>query len=449
MKLLKIRTKIEIMLVTLFLLTISFSSLLASVDVRFGTDGSGQDWFGITNGLITNSNGKAFAATGTGLQEAIWDLNVTGGVVDIPAAQILIATTINISNVVADGLKIVGSSESSSSTNGTVLRTSNNANCDIFECTVPLNTNVHLIIENIMFDGNKVNQVSACNLITMTRAEEFVIRDCVFVNSKQFGVELSAVEVGEIKNCLFTNCDDDLIRMAGSATVIISECDLINANANCLDIRNNCNDVVISGNHISSYNSGDHGINLYNGVNLCKIFGNSIAWCDNNAISFNTKCSNNTVVGNVFERNGKVTNCDITLNDGGKSDACCFNTFTGNWFGDTNSTVACNYGIAFQGYSHNNTVSGNTIYDMEVNSILFNTNTRDNIVVGNVLFDGVSDSSGGANTFTGNQINGEFHFNIPVVNATSGHVSGFTWFNTSSNVLYVYNGSAWVSTTLT
>ena len=69
----------------LFVAIIMVFSSIGYATIKLGEDGSGQKWFGDDSGLITNSNGKAWSATGANLQLAIWDLNSTGGTVDVGA----------------------------------------------------------------------------------------------------------------------------------------------------------------------------------------------------------------------------------------------------------------------------------------------------------------------------------------------------------------------------
>jgi len=59
------------------------TSLVSSGTIKFGEDDLGQKWFGNIEGLITNSNGKAWSATGANLQTAIYDLNNQSGIVTV------------------------------------------------------------------------------------------------------------------------------------------------------------------------------------------------------------------------------------------------------------------------------------------------------------------------------------------------------------------------------
>ena len=70
---------LAIIIVVLMLLI----SVGSAITIKFGEDATGQDWFGGGDTLITNSNGKAWAPTGTNLQSAIYDLNGTEGQIDI------------------------------------------------------------------------------------------------------------------------------------------------------------------------------------------------------------------------------------------------------------------------------------------------------------------------------------------------------------------------------
>lgn len=94
-----LKNKLGIIAIVFLLIFAGHSGVNATI--KLGEDGSGQKWFGTDPGLITNSNGKAWTATGANIQAAIWDLNGTGGIVIIPPAVTLTASsTINVLNYV-------------------------------------------------------------------------------------------------------------------------------------------------------------------------------------------------------------------------------------------------------------------------------------------------------------------------------------------------------------
>ena len=78
----------------LFVAIIMVFSSIGYATIKLGEDGSGQKWFGDDTGLITNSNGKAWTATGANLQAAIWDLNSTGGSITLPEGDITTLETL-------------------------------------------------------------------------------------------------------------------------------------------------------------------------------------------------------------------------------------------------------------------------------------------------------------------------------------------------------------------
>ena len=88
----------------LFVAIIMVFSSVGYATIKLGEDGSGQKWFGDDAGLITSSNGKAYPATGAGLQAAIWGLNGTGGIVNVPQGEYTIDFDINLTNVILRGV---------------------------------------------------------------------------------------------------------------------------------------------------------------------------------------------------------------------------------------------------------------------------------------------------------------------------------------------------------
>ena len=87
----------------LFVAIIMVFSSIGYATIKLGEDGSGQKWFGDDSGLITNSNGKAWVATGANLQLAIWDLNSTGGEIEVPLGNYEIDFDMNLTHVVIRG----------------------------------------------------------------------------------------------------------------------------------------------------------------------------------------------------------------------------------------------------------------------------------------------------------------------------------------------------------
>ena len=58
--------------------------------LKFGTDSSGDSYFGFTDDMITNSNGKAWAVSSANLQSAIEDIP-EGGIVYVPTCEITVS----------------------------------------------------------------------------------------------------------------------------------------------------------------------------------------------------------------------------------------------------------------------------------------------------------------------------------------------------------------------
>jgi hypothetical protein len=83
MSIFKIGTKIQAVLSVAFLLVVSLSSIFA-LQITYSDTGVTYD----VAGIISNSKGHYWAATGANIQTAIWDLNGTGGYVQLPATEI-------------------------------------------------------------------------------------------------------------------------------------------------------------------------------------------------------------------------------------------------------------------------------------------------------------------------------------------------------------------------
>ena len=92
----------------LFVAIIMVFSSIGYATIKLGEDGSSQKWFGDDSGLITNSKGKAWTATGANLQTAIWDLNGTGGKVVLPSGTFSLPSNISLSNVTLLGINAGG-----------------------------------------------------------------------------------------------------------------------------------------------------------------------------------------------------------------------------------------------------------------------------------------------------------------------------------------------------
>jgi len=124
--------------------------------------------------MIRNSNGNYWDSSGANLQLAIWDLNGTGGEVELPGSTISCSAVINlISNIT-----IIGKGYS------TLLFLEGGSDCDIIDITS--RENIH--IEKIRFDGNNASNTDN-PLIDIQSAgagnahtKNITIRDCWFFN---------------------------------------------------------------------------------------------------------------------------------------------------------------------------------------------------------------------------------------------------------------------------
>lgn len=132
-------------LVVISLLLIACLSSVPAITYKYGTDGSGDSWFGPIN-AITNSNGGCWEATETGLQDAIDDLNNESGWVDGGNNNISISSTIYLGT----GCKL----------RNVELYLVGNSDCTMIENYDITNGNDDIKIYYVTLDGNEDGQTA-------------------------------------------------------------------------------------------------------------------------------------------------------------------------------------------------------------------------------------------------------------------------------------------------
>jgi len=185
MKPIKVRTKIEAVVIILLMCVVSVSA----GTWKFGEDNAGQNWSGYSDNMIINSNGKAWTVTGANLQLAIYDLNGTGGTVYLPQATIDITSTIVISH---NGTTIQGQGVGSQGTpKPTVLRMANGANLyaimkvDGSGCVL-----YGVTIRDLCFDGNKANNPTGKHGLVLNRTYNGMFDNLHFVDTTSHSLYL-------------------------------------------------------------------------------------------------------------------------------------------------------------------------------------------------------------------------------------------------------------------
>jgi len=451
--------------------------------LKFGTDGTGQVYFGDTSGLIKNSNGKAWSATASNLQSAIWDLNSTGGTIfggnnnfDLDAQIVIIDKC----DVVLQDFNLTVSSDISGASYYSVFYVK-----DCFNIT----------FRNIIIDIDKGVQSGELKGFTLNNTDRSFF-ELVYINgSSGCAYELTLCDYTTIQDNVILDCckagvDAPYIRLDGGLTSKKNSNIIIEGNAMTVTsgeassayppsfVRTyDCDENIrVTGNR---FYGGWIGVHVYGSL-YCIVNDNIFRNQGNYGVTINHQNINNAtwckIVNNNFNR---TRNESIRINFGN------FTTIMGN------TILNCYSNGILLAYSHNCTVNANTIKNCAFggtiqkagiyiggsspygsNNIIFgNTIVEDrgaggmywgvyfpsgshgcilmnNNVVGSYHTSSIS-NSGTNNYVTNNLVNEGIHFNFPTTNATANHLAGYAWFETGTNVLSVYNGTAWVTTTLT
>lgn len=249
---LKLRTKIEVMLVSLLLIIISISAIIANQ--RFGTDASGQQWFGPVGDEITTSTGKSFPVTEAGLKAAIWGLNATdGGTVYLPSATIQCNTPIyigNNTNIVGCGNRTVIENINDYSVTGGIFNFDINSSSpdawkhDITIRDISFSTSVRgrvpirisrgerVTVENVNIYGGGTSTtifhdgiyVGAVEQSTKIRARNCTIRNMKCYNMSYFGAEFAGAEYCTISDSKFSKNGQHGFVLSGGKNCTISNC---------------------------------------------------------------------------------------------------------------------------------------------------------------------------------------------------------------------------------
>jgi len=161
---------------------------------------------------VTNSNGKIFNVTQSGLQQAIWDLNSTqGGTVELPVCNITITSPIYVtSNVWLRGTGINSVIYLADAANATMIKNQGMATwTDGWPLsTITCNKNIHL--SDFRLEGNGMKQPSwflSNNLYSQHRGIALLKTDNVFIervtinNATAGGIILYSSNQSTVTNC--------------------------------------------------------------------------------------------------------------------------------------------------------------------------------------------------------------------------------------------------------
>ena len=277
--------------------------------------------------FIRNSNGKYWSATASNLQTAIWDLNGTGGTVQLPIGIFAVGYQIEMeNNTILNG-----------EGRGTILRADNSlGNPNVIN--VEYGTS-DVIISNLCIDGNVANRVDGGE------------------DSYQANIHVSGTNV-LVENCFLYNSTRHTVYFHNSSDCIIKSCFIERSGDHSIYVRNNATKIQVLGNRIKD--SGRAGIR----------FGPSTFYCLADGNIVNTTGLNTTDPGlHAYDMGGSGTRChnhtfsnNIVINAGnyGIYDACTsmpsHNLYIGNKICSAN-----NGGIYIFGDCA--TVVGNVVYD--------------------------------------------------------------------------------------
>jgi len=308
---LSVRTKIKASVVLVLLIVVSVSGVWANT--RLGTDSSGQSWADVENDKITNSNGKAWTATGANLQLAIYDLNGTGGSVYIPVGEIDLTNSICIPEII----DILGSGM-----NETVLDWQGN-NVVCFNASASSGTDYGGSIKNLYikqggtgilvnnmasFEVHKVKIISMDDygVHTTSTAYHTLISQCRIIADIDGTGILFDANGGEAEGCDFAGYN-------GSTNVNISA-NGVTLNNNWFEIgpdKGNSStthiiidgpsSIVIKGNFIGSTRNGGDQIKVIGNAANIGILNNNFGGANTTCINFSASDSNFNIVGNTFD----------------------------------------------------------------------------------------------------------------------------------------------------
>lgn len=170
-------------------------------------------WAHIRN--ILNSNGREWAAEGPNIQEAIDDLPAGGGRVWLPYAPVADPLRITAPIDVVDGLNLVGIGRSS-----TTIYLENDSDCDMIRYVGAENL-YDLLIENIMFNGNRTNQVAGHGLNIDTvgggSVSDSKISRCAFNQMWDDGVHIETCWGWTIEDTWAENCNQNGFAFEGGS----------------------------------------------------------------------------------------------------------------------------------------------------------------------------------------------------------------------------------------
>ena len=292
---LKLRTRTKV-LIPLLIAFILLRSAIPIADIKLGTDGSGDSWFGAI-GVITNSNGKYWNATWSNIQLAVDDQD-GNGTVWVPSGTFIPTSTlyINTTHVTLQGQggKHWGQTGATIFQQGATL---SNGMINV--------TGVGVSIEDIKFyNPNRVTYQG--DAITFTDSTSSVVRECGFKSINGSCVYfIDACYSPRVLECDFQGCGSlthGTIRIGTDITTVkIDECTFhidYNMTIECESSAS----AFITNNYFESDCTKPYQGHIYGHFTHAKIIGNNIATYTGNINGYGIylEGTENTVQGNYI-----------------------------------------------------------------------------------------------------------------------------------------------------
>jgi len=436
---LKLRTKkLGVFIVIMLMLTVGISGVLADITFEYGTDGSGNGYFGPSSGVISvPSIGRVWECNVSDFQLAIWSLNSTGGTV-LVGDNISGTSAISlVNNTILDF-------------QGHTMNLTGSAGFHMFQLGDGTTGVTDVEIKNGIFEGNRTNQAGSyhciyaqdkCQRINIHdnyftgwygkavtfnggalggECEYITVRNNIFDDFEQGidsdGVEYNYVYRGVISGNLIEETGDDAIDLGASDAIniignTIRDC--------CTGIEVGLSKSTVVGNSISKIDT--FGIVLDSCVSTV-VNGNYLFAIEMHGIRmlYARQCS---IIGNTIWRSSSGANntYDSIHLQSDAGNPCTYNTIIGNTIREDHASNRPKYGI--------NEVDSDQDY---------------NIIFGNTINGTVSSAinKSGVHSIIGYNIGYETVF--PTFNVSTAQI-GYPWI--SGNGLLIKTSSGWINLT--
>ena len=445
---LSVRTKVEAVIAILVIGSIIVASVAFSSTVKFGTDPStGQHWGIGGKNVITNSNGNTWLPTSANIQVAIDDLDSIDGTVYLPVGYFTLSSTLILYNVTLQGIDSVAynTNDVTSYTNkGTIINLTGSANITLcwnshLKDLAVIATTGHSgnavviqgpmwgyrdVLKNVqIFKATVTNGTGLSMIMNATATEDNYVAFCSF----------NDVSIAGFYYGMYLYAADDAGGKDG----------FINGNSfTSFFIQASIYPLYLYSYRVSSGIRGSVGGNSFSNIQIQS--GASTL----DGITLRQSCAYNTFSGVMFWDWTHVLGDTINL-----TDYANFNSFTG-WFNYTYTNDG-DWNTVSNGWYDSHWIEnsrGKLFYpDLSgLQSAIYELNATGG---GWVL---LPNNHGLTLTSVNNpydiQLINLSRYNWSIIrteNLTAADlVVGFSWYDTTNNVLYVYNGTKWVGDVL-